>query len=229
MENKMKKQYLIIDFDSTFITKEGLDVLAEVALMDFPDKKVQAVRLEQIKALTHQGMEGKLSLSDSLAKRLNLLTAQQKHIPQAVAFLQQHITPSFLRNKTFFTENYENIFIISGGFKELIVPVVALLGIPANKVFANTLVLDANENIVGADIENPLSRNGGKAQVVQALGLEGEFIILGDGMTDLEIRDAIPGSTFVAFTENVARDAVMQRADVVVNSFDVFLQGKHFV
>lgn len=226
MENKMKKQYLIIDFDSTFITKEGLDVLAEVALMDLPDKEV---RLAQIKTLTNQGMEGKLSLSESLAKRLNFLGAHKRHIAGAVSFLQQNITPSFLRNKAFFAENKDSIFIISGGFKELVIPVVALLGIPKKQVFANTFVLDANENIVGVDIENPLSRNGGKAQVVQTLGFEGEFVILGDGMTDLEIRDAIPGSIFVAFTENVAREAIIQKADVVADSFDVFLQGKHFV
>jgi len=66
----IKKNYYIIDFDSTFVKKEGLEVLAEVALEGNP-KKMPI--LAQIKKITAAGMEGRLSFKESLSRRLRLI------------------------------------------------------------------------------------------------------------------------------------------------------------
>jgi hypothetical protein len=47
----------LLDFDSTFIKSEGLDVLAEISLKTHPRKK-EIVR--QIRELTQRGMEGEI-------------------------------------------------------------------------------------------------------------------------------------------------------------------------
>ena len=54
----MFPDHLIIDFDSTFITKESLDELARLVLLNHIDG---VERLQKIEALTLSGMEGKIS------------------------------------------------------------------------------------------------------------------------------------------------------------------------
>lgn len=71
------KKYLVIDFDSTIIEVETLEELAEEALRDNKNKEEI---LKQISKITNQGMEGKISFTDSLQKRLSLFDLNQKII-----------------------------------------------------------------------------------------------------------------------------------------------------
>ena len=56
-----------------------------------------------------------------------------------------------------FLKNYAaNIFILSNGFKDFIVPIVAKYDIPKENVYANEFVYDEAGNISGFDKENVL-------------------------------------------------------------------------
>src|SRR5690348_2693239 len=110
-------KYFVIDFDSTFITTEGLEVLAEVALKDHPEKTSV---LGKIKEITSLGMDGKIEFVESLTKRLELLEAQKVHVEKAIKLLKKNISPSISRNKQFFKKNKDQIYIVSGGFKEFV-------------------------------------------------------------------------------------------------------------
>jgi hypothetical protein len=59
-------KYFVIDFDSTFTKVEAFDVLAEISLKDHPD---QEKRIQQIKDITNQGMDGSISFRESLERR----------------------------------------------------------------------------------------------------------------------------------------------------------------
>jgi len=48
-------------------------------------------------------------------------------------------------------------------------------------------------------------------------------IVVGDGITDYEIKERHGASTFFAFVENAARPPVMEKADRVIGSFDELL------
>ncbi len=74
-----QNKYFIIDFDSTFTKVEALDELGEIALKDHPEK---AKILQEIVDLTNAGMEGKSSFSENLKKRIDLLQANKRHLPQ---------------------------------------------------------------------------------------------------------------------------------------------------
>ena len=76
----MFPDYLIIDFDSTFVTVESLDELAHIVLKDNPES---TQRLETIRAITRAGMEGSIPFDESLSKRLKLLNINQKDIHAA--------------------------------------------------------------------------------------------------------------------------------------------------
>jgi len=212
--------YLIIDFDSTFTQVEGLDELADIALQGHPDR---AKVVGDIRALTDSGMNGSISFSESLRRRLGLLSARRDHLPLLVAQLKTKVSDSIVRNRDFFAQFPGRVYIVSSGFREFIEPVVADFGIPADYVLANTFTYDAAGNITGFDPNNVLSRDGGKIEQLRQLNLPGDVYVLGDGYTDYQIREAGLANRFYAFTENVTRDAVVARADEVVPSFDEFL------
>jgi D-3-phosphoglycerate dehydrogenase len=212
--------YLVFDFDSTFTQVEGLDELADIALQGQAD---QAERVGQIKALTDQGMAGEIGFQESLAKRLALLGAHERHLAPLVARLQGKVSESIRRNGDFFRQHAERIYVVSSGFREFIEPVVAEFGIPASHVLANTFTFDEGGSITGCDPANVLSRDGGKIQQLKDLHLDGPVYVLGDGYTDYQIREAGLAKRFYAYTENVARPTVVARADEVLPTFDEFL------
>src|SRR3990167_9694038 len=123
--NKMKKekgmQYFIIDFDSTFVQSEGLEELAGVALKNNPKKETI---IQKIKTITNLGMEGKISYRDSLKSRLRLLEGNKLHIKQVVRILKKKVSPSIKRNIEFFKRYRNQIYIISGAFREFILPII---------------------------------------------------------------------------------------------------------
>jgi len=215
-----EQTYFVIDFDSTFTKVEALDVLGEISLAGNPDRNNALI---QIKTITDRGMSGELSFTESLELRLALLKAHRDQLPALIETLMHKISDSFQRNKQFLTENADHIYIISNGFKEFIVPIVTSLGIHAENVFANDFIFDENGYVVGFNRENPLSANGGKSQVIRNLNLDGEVYVLGDGYTDYEIRASGAASRFYAFTENVLRPNVVEKADFVAPSLDEFL------
>jgi D-3-phosphoglycerate dehydrogenase len=212
--------YLVFDFDSTFTQVEGLDELADIALAGQPDR---AERVGQIKALTDRGMAGEIGFQESLAQRLALLGAHQRHLAPLVAHLQTKVSESIRRNGDFFRQHADRIYVVSSGFREFIEPVVAEFGIPASHVLANTFTFDPEGNITGCDPANVLSRDGGKIRQLVLLDLDGPVYVLGDGYTDYQIREAGLAHRFYAYTENVSRPSVVAHADEVLPTFDEFL------
>lgn len=213
-------KYFIIDFDSTFTQVEGLDELANIALAGNPNREKV---VEQIRDLTDKGMNGEISFSEALSQRIGLLKANRQHIEQLVEFLHTKVSDSFQRNKAFLNEYSDSIFIVSGGFKEFIVPVVTAMGIKAENVYANTFLFDADGNITGVDTENVLAHDKGKIKLLKSLNLDGDVYAIGDGYTDYELKASGLANRFYAFTENVEREKVVAIADDVVSSFDEFL------
>lgn len=219
MEAK-KKTYFIIDFDSTFVKIETLDELASIALLDHPDNHRIITGLKEI---TRRGMEGKISFNTSLKLRLKLFKANKAHLEKLVKTIKKKISASVLRNKRFFKLYKDNIYIISGGFKDYIIPVFKPFGIPANHILANTFIYNRKGEITGFDERNPLSTNGGKIKVLKKLNLTGKKYVIGDGVTDYEIKKAGLADKFYYFSENVFRDSVSKNADLILPNLDELL------
>ena len=221
----MHNKTLILDFDSTFIQTEAFDELAIIALQGHLQGKEL---VEKIRQITAAGMEGNISLSESLACRIALLKANKSHINKLVEVLHSKISYSFQRNAKFLKEFTEHIYIISSGFKEYIIPVVSRFGIKNTHVFANTFNYDPQGNITGWDNDNPLSQDQGKVKVLRQLNLNGEILVIGDGVTDYEMRKARVANVFFAFVENISRPTVVSKADHVLNNFEEFLQMNNY-
>ncbi|HEY0653426.1 MAG TPA: phosphoglycerate dehydrogenase [Chryseosolibacter sp.] len=213
-------KYFVIDFDSTFTKVEAFDVLADISLKDHPEKEE---RKKQIVQITNQGMDGSISFRESLERRLNLLSPSKQHLNPLVNQLRGSVSESFKRNKDFFRDYADNIYIISNGFKEFIEPIVTEFGIKSENILANEFKFDREGKVVGFDDTNPLSANGGKVEQLKRLNLPGDVYVIGDGYTDYEIKHAGLANKFYAFTENVERESVKTKADHITPSLDEFL------
>jgi D-3-phosphoglycerate dehydrogenase / 2-oxoglutarate reductase len=216
----VKEKYFIIDFDSTFTQVEALDELGAISLRDHENREQI---LQEITHLTNSAMDGHFSFAESLTRRLALLQANKKHLPQLIAELKTKVSDSIRRNKEFFHDFSDNILIVSSGFKEFITPIVTEFGIKEANIYANTFVFDQQDNIIGFDKSNVLSHDKGKIKQLSSLNLQGDVYVIGDGYTDYEMREAGLADKFYAFTENIERGSVLAKADHVAPSFDEFL------
>lgn len=214
------KQFYIIDFDSTFTQVEALDELARISLKDHPNREGIYQKIED---LTNAAMEGKMSFRESLTARVKLLEANKEHLRQLISHLKTKVSASFSRNKTFFKKHADDVLIVSGGFKEFIIPVVSSYHITKENIYANTFVFDESGKIIGYDETNPLSNEGGKVTLLRDLKLQGDIYGIGDGHSDFQLKEFGMIKKFYAFTENIERKTVAEKADHVTPSFDEFL------
>src|SRR6201991_4425388 len=213
-------QYFIIDFDSTFTQVEALDELARISLKNHPNR--EAI-YKQIEDLTNASMEGKLSFTQSLENRVKLLEADRDHLKQLITHLKKKVSTSFSRNTIFFKNHQDEALIVSGGFKEFITPVVTEYHIKKENIYANPFVFDEDGKIIGYDRENPLSQEGGKVKLLKELQLPGDIYGIGDGYSDFQLKESGMIKKFFAFTENIERKSVAEKADHITPSFDEFL------
>jgi len=213
-------KFFIVDFDSTFIRVEALEQLAIISLKNNREKEKI---LADIERLTNLGMDGKIPFAESIEKRIQLINANRTHLDLLIKRLKRKISTSIKRNKEFFKNYSEEIFIVSGGFKEFIIPVVEQYNIADEHVFANTFLFDEEDNIIGFDKTNILAKKNGKVELLKSLQLSGDIYVIGDGYTDYQIKEAGLSNKFYVFTENIQRESILEKADHVTPSFDEFL------
>ena len=215
----MAAEYIkfILDFDSTLVRAETLQLMADLV----PD--AHKVR-PRIRKLTDDAMGGRMLFQDALRERLKILHLHRDQLQQVGALLREEITPSFKRNRAFLSAHAADIYVVSSGFREVILPVAKSLGLRPENVFANTLRFDADGYVDGVDWQNPLAGDGGKVVMVRGLKLPGEVVAVGDGWSDYELFAAGVAKRFYAFTENVQRQEVVSARGIrLAPSFDEVL------
>ncbi len=217
------KTNLIIDFDSTLVTIEALEELAQIALEGNSRKEVI---LTEVGEITQAGMEGRISFPESLSRRLALFSANREHLNQLIEKAKNSLTPSLATQEVreWIKKNRERVWVLSGGFTEVIEPVTDQLGLKREHVLANQFVFNQQGDIIGVDQANLLCQEQGKVKAVRALNLKGETVMLGDGWTDYEVKKYGTAEEFGAFTENVYRKEVMKVADWEAKDFGEVIQ-----
>jgi len=166
---------------------------------------------------------------EALANRLKVMQPSRQQVEQMLA---QHppsqiLTPGVHAFIAALKARGKRVFLVSGGFRQMIEPVAKAVGVPASDIFANNLLFDAADVFSRHDETEPTSRKGGKAKVVVDLKAQHDFktvVMIGDGATDMEARD-VPGGAdaFIGFGGVVVREKVKAGADWFVHDFDVLL------
>lgn len=215
----------LIDFDSTLVKLETLEVLADVALADAPDKDD---KVDAVVRLTGKAMNGDLPFGEALAQRLAIINANSAQLGAVIDHLKRNVTASVARNAAFFRDNADSIHVVSSGFHEVVEPVVESLGLRADHVHANRFVTASDGSITSFDADNPLVDDDGKIAVARALGLKGKLVMVGDGWSDCRVWQAGIADRFYAFTENVTHRRVVEAANRVAPNFDEILFDNGF-
>jgi len=208
---------IVIDFDSTIVKVETLDVIAKLS----SNKNI----IQQIEDITNNAMDGTIGFQEALSKRIELLKISKNDINSTTTLINKSITNSFLKNKKFFKENSNNCYVVSGGFKEIIEPIASNLGFKKENIFANTF--NFKKNIVnGIDKKNLLSNDKGKVEILKNhININGKnTIIIGDGFTDYEIKKYNEAKYFIQFIENINRKSLNSKADLIASNFDQIIE-----
>ena len=175
---------------------------------------------QQIKNLTNQAMEGELDFSIALKKRVSLLNMHQTELKNIISILKQRISDSFLENINKIKAISDSVYIVSGGFKEIITPIVKDFGIEDNHVFGNQFRYDSRGFINGINNKSLLSYSDGKIRAVETLDLENGAYVIGDGSTDLELKKVKGITSFICFVENINRKSVSSKADYIASNLN---------
>ena len=207
-----KKINLIFDFDSTLVKLETIEVLANFSLEKNPNKIKIMNKIKQITKLT---MMGKMSFSEALLNRISMLKINDECIHKTIQLLKSNISTSIKNNIVFFNKYRKNCYIVSGGFKEIIVPVLKDFNILEKNIYANSFIY--KDRSISLDTNNPLSKDRGKSFVAKSI--KGYNIIIGDGYTDYEVKKYGHAKEFIQFTENINRLELNKNADHISSNF----------
>ena len=225
MLSDLNSKSLFIDFDSTFVKVETIDEIARIVLQDNPDKD-QIVK--KISNITNQAMSGKMDFPTALEKRLQILSITNKTINIVTNEIKELVSDSFCDHKDFIKENASNIWIISGGFTDVITPIVKSYGISENHVLANQFIFDSDK-VSGCDKDNFLFQDKGKIKAINSVKTSNPRIMIGDGYTDLEVYLEGACEEFICYTENISRKTVLDNTKYSASSFGEILDILHHI
>ena len=191
------------DVDSTVVSEEGIDVLAN-----------HCGAGAEVAAWTAKAMGGSVPFHEALEARLNLMKPSYSEIESCHAKHPLQLTPGVADLISLLHKCKTDVYLVSGGFRQMIYPLADILNIPRERVFANNILHDSEGKYAGFDRDEPTSRAGGKAVVVGKLKEEfgyNPLFVIGDGATDMEARP--PADIFVGFGGIVVREKVRAGAD----------------
>ena len=211
---------LFIDFDSTFVKVETIDELAKKILKG---KSISNEISNKISNITSKAMNGEISFPDALEQRLELLSITREDVNEVKDLISKEVSDSFIDNKEFIKSISESIWILSGGFKDIIAPIVADYGIKESHVLANTFIYRRNR-VVGCDRDNPLAQDRGKIKAINKLNLSRDIVMIGDGFTDYEVYKEKASKAFICYTENICREKIVKLSTYQANSFSDIIE-----
>jgi len=200
-----EKHLLIADMDSTIITVECIDELA-----DFAGKK------DAVSDITERAMRGELDFEEALHARVGMLKGVSRDDIQSCFESRVSLTPG-ATELVAEMNNRGMTALVSGGFTVFTEKVAAETGFQFTH--ANTLLFDGD--VLSGEVGQPIVHSGTKLDVLtrllgeQGLGFE-HAIAVGDGANDAPMVQA--AGLGVAFH---AKPALKKVADAVLDHSDL--------
>ncbi|CAL2262001.1 unnamed protein product [Prunus armeniaca] len=200
------------DVDSTVCLDEGIDELAEYCGAG-----------KAVAEWTARAMSGSVPFEEALAARLSLFNPSLSQVQDFLEERPARLSPGIDELVKKLKANNTDVYLVSGGFRQMIKPVASILGIPPENVFANQLLFGTSGEFLGFDKNEPTSRSGGKATAVQQIRKAHnykELIMIGDGATDLEACQPGGADLFICYAGVQFREAVAAKANWLVFNFE---------
>jgi phosphoserine phosphatase len=204
----MTYRFAFFDVDSTLVTIEGIDVLADGN--------------PEIAKLTDAAMNGEIPLDQVYAKRLEMIRPSKDRVERLGAMYVRSLVDGAKETIATLQENGVIVHLVTAGIEQAIRPLADALNV--RNVHAVKLEFDANGNYAAFDRRSFLTRTGGKELVVRDIRARshGKAAFIGDGVSDLEAKPAV--DLFIGFGGVVVRPRVKENADLYVTNLRDVLQ-----
>lgn len=204
----LKVRTVILDVDSTLSRIEGIEWLARLRGPEV---------FARINEVTERAMRGELEFDGVYAARLDAVRPTREEVVALGDAYVQNIARGAEEVIARLRSGGVRLLIVSGGMLEPVLHLAAHVGIASADVHAVPVFFDANGDYTGYDQEHPCTRQFGKRTVISALELEPPILLIGDGMTDAEVKPVV--DAFAAFTGTVRREKILSFADFEMTSF----------
>jgi phosphoserine phosphatase len=171
-----RKKLLIADMDSTIITSESLDQLAQMAGIGCA-----------VEAITKRSIAGEIDFSEALIDRVKLLAGKPSKLLELLLD-QVVLTGGAVSLVQTMRANDSNCYLVSGGFDFTLGRVKNLCGF--HGYHGNHMVI--NENVITGEISRPILDSKAKAEYLikycTHMGIDvSSTAAIGDGANDLEL------------------------------------------
>jgi phosphoserine phosphatase len=191
-------RFVFFDVDSTLVTIEGIDVLANGN--------------PEIVLLTEAAMNGEIALDAVYAKRLDIIRPTRADVEALGRRYVESLVDGAEETIATLQSAGVDVHLVTAGIAQAIAPLAAKLNIMPRAVHAVALEFDANGNYADFDRRSFLTRPGGKELVVRAIltRAKGKAAFVGDGVSDLETKDVV--DLFIGFGGVAVRERVRSEA-----------------
>lgn len=210
MESLALADVVCFDVDSTVISEEGIDVLAE-----------SLGKYEEVSSLTTQAMTGNVKFEDALKARLDILQPSRQSIQACLENSPFQISKgvdTFIKS---LHEKGKDVYFVSGGFRIMIEPIAKSLNVPKGNIYANTILFQDNGEYADFDRNEPTSADLGKPKALAEIKSKHNYntmVMIGDGATDAQAKP--PANSFIGFGGVVERQKVKDKACWFVYDFE---------
>ncbi|MEO8218127.1 MAG: HAD-IB family phosphatase [Acidobacteriota bacterium] len=200
----MKPAFALVffDVDSTLVTFEGVDWLADGN--------------PEVRALTESAMNGRIPVEEVYGRRLDLIRPSRSRIEELAAEYQRRLLSDAEVVVAQLREAGVDVHLITGGIEQAVAPLAAKLGLAPRSLHAVRLQFDDAGEYVDFDRRSFLAKSGGKEIVLRDVRAQshGRAAFVGDGMTDAEARNAV--DLFIGFGGVTIRERVREVAEFYI-------------
>ena len=199
---------IYFDVDSTLVSIEGLDWIAE-----------QKGIGDQVKILTEKSMNGEIPMEEIFTRKMYIISPTRQDFERLGQAYITSVVDDAPEVVAALQELGHTVGIITGNFNPAVSLLADHLGIPANHTHTNRIVFGATGEFVGFAGDHPLSSSQGKAQVIQKLKNGSPVYYVGDSAGDMETAPFI--DLFIGYGGVVEREKVKNQAETFISCFSL--------
>ncbi|MDR2512636.1 MAG: HAD-IB family phosphatase [Puniceicoccales bacterium] len=197
---------LFFDCDSTLSSIEGIDELARLRGGEV---------FNSVERMTREAMDGGVPIEEIFARRLELICPTRAELAAIGRLYVENIEPEAVGALASARAMGWSPVILSGGFRQAILPLAFHLGI--DRVEAVDIFFNGDGSYCDFGRECPTTRAHGKNQVIVSIKAGHDVektVMVGDGASDLETLADV--DLFVGFGRYIVREKVKAGAGAYI-------------